>query len=149
MEKDLEYYEGLDKRSKEYKEWKKSFEESQADKPEGLGDVVANITKATGLDKVAEAAAEAFGFEDCGCEERQDRWNKLFSFRKPECFTEQEYLFLKYFFEDYTNKVSYTDRKKLYEIYNRVFRKSETPTSCSACLRDKINSLRKLFSDYQ
>lgn len=149
MEKDIEYYESLDKRSKEYKEWKKSFEEGQANKPEGLGDVVANITKATGLDKVAESVADALGFDDCGCEERQKRWNEKFSFRKPECFTEEEYLFLKDFFASYTNKVSYTDRKKLYKIYNRVFSKNETPTSCSACLRDKINSLRKLFSDYQ
>ena len=149
MEKDLEYYESLDKRSKEYKEWKKSFEAAQEAKPEGLGDVVANITKATGLDKVAEAAAEAFGFDDCGCEERQERWNKKFSFRKPECFTEDEYLFLKDFFETYTNMVAYTDRRRLYEIYNRVFRRNESVSSCSSCLRSKISALRNLLSDYK
>ena len=46
-----EYYESLDKRTREYKEWKANFELEQAKKPEGLGDVIKTITKATGIDK--------------------------------------------------------------------------------------------------
>ena len=36
-----------DKRTKEYKEWKAKFDVEQAKKPDGLGDVVESITKAT------------------------------------------------------------------------------------------------------
>ena len=45
--KSQEYYESLDKRTKEYKEWKASFEAKQEDdganEVSGLGDVVAEI----------------------------------------------------------------------------------------------------------
>ncbi len=43
MEKNTEYYLGLDKRSKEYKEWKKQ------QPSEGLGDTIEKITEATGI----------------------------------------------------------------------------------------------------
>tara|TARA_R110002050_G_C8531844_1_gene478707 strand:- start:67 stop:231 length:165 start_codon:yes stop_codon:yes gene_type:complete len=43
----------------------------------GLGDTIAKITKATGIDKVVEAIVE-----DCGCEARQERLNKLFPYKK-------------------------------------------------------------------
>ena len=59
MEKDVNYYEGLDKRSKEYKQWKKS------QKAEGLGDVVEKITEATGINKAVKWLAG----DDCGCDE--------------------------------------------------------------------------------
>ena len=148
MEKDLEYYESLDKRSKEYKEWKKSFEEAQSDKPERLRDVVASITKATGFDKVAEAAAEALGFDDCGCDERRKKWNKKFSFGKPECFTEDEYNYLTNFFNTLKNKVEYGDRKRVYEIYNRVFKSKALPSRCTACFNEKTKRLKELLNEY-
>lgn len=43
----------------------------------GLGDTIAKITKATGIDKVVEAIVE-----DCGCKERQEKLNKLFPYKK-------------------------------------------------------------------
>jgi len=42
----------------------------------GLGDTVAKITHATGLDKLAEMYTEITG-KPCGCSERQDALNKL------------------------------------------------------------------------
>ena len=55
---------------------------------EGLGDTVAKVLKATGIDKVAKFIMG----EDCGCEERQALLNKLYPYQKPECLTEKEYV---------------------------------------------------------
>jgi hypothetical protein len=48
----------------------------------GLGDVVAAVTRSTGIDKVAKFVATAAGKEDCGCNERQDTLKKRFPFIK-------------------------------------------------------------------
>lgn len=51
-------------------------------KPRGIGDVIANITNKTRIDKVAKFAAKAVGKEDCGCTKRQESLNKIFPFKK-------------------------------------------------------------------
>jgi hypothetical protein len=48
----------------------------------GLGDTIAKITHATGLDKVAEKIAEVVGVEDCGCGKRQETLNEMFPYKK-------------------------------------------------------------------
>lgn len=54
-------------------------------KSKGLGDTVAKITEATGLDKLAERMARAMGKEDCGCKRRQEKLNEIFPYdNKPE-----------------------------------------------------------------
>ena len=51
-------------------------------KPKGLGDSIANITHATGLDRLAERTANVLGKEDCGCKARQEMLNKIFPYKK-------------------------------------------------------------------
>jgi hypothetical protein len=41
----------------------------------GLGDDIKKITAATGLDKLSKRIAQLLD-EDCGCDERQERYNK-------------------------------------------------------------------------
>lgn len=54
-------------------------------KSRGLGDTMAKITEATGLDKLAERMARAMGKEDCGCKRRQEKLNEIFPYdNKPE-----------------------------------------------------------------
>lgn len=53
-----------------------------SEKSKGLGDTVARITKATGIDKVAEGVARALGKEDCGCNKRKEALNKAFPYKK-------------------------------------------------------------------
>ena len=65
-----------DKRSKEYREWKKNH----ANASEGLGDTVEKITKATGIKKAVKFLAG----EDCGCDERKEKLNEMFRYKKPE-----------------------------------------------------------------
>ena len=52
------------------------------DKSKGLGDTIAKITHATGLDKVADAVAKVAGAEDCGCNKRRKTLNELFPYTK-------------------------------------------------------------------
>jgi hypothetical protein len=50
----------------------------------GLGDTIAKFTEATGLDKLAEKAAQAVGKKDCGCKRRQEKLNELVPYNKKE-----------------------------------------------------------------
>jgi len=52
------------------------------EKSKGLGDTIAKITHATGLDKVADAVAKAAGAEDCGCNKRRKTLNEIFPYTK-------------------------------------------------------------------
>ena len=50
----------------------------------GLGDTIAKITHATGLDVVAEKVAHAMGKEDCGCNKRRKKLNELFPYKTED-----------------------------------------------------------------
>ena len=137
----------VDKRSKEYREykaWLKNFNEEQSKKPDGLGDVVAKITKATGIDKLVKFIAG----EDCGCDERQKLLNKEFHFSKPNCLDELEYNWLSKFYKERKYNITFEQRERLYVIYNRVFSTTLKNSSCSSCLRGVINKLETIIKTY-
>ena len=48
----------------------------------GLGDTIARVTHATGLDRLAQKIAEARGKSDCGCKRRQEYINQLIPYKK-------------------------------------------------------------------
>ena len=52
------------------------------EKSKGLGDTIAKITNATGLDKVADVVAKAAGAKDCGCNKRRKTLNEIFPYVK-------------------------------------------------------------------
>ena len=140
MEKNKEYYENLDKRTSEYKEWKAK----QENKSKGLGDTIAKVTKATGIDKAVKFVAG----EDCGCSERQEQLNKLFSYDVPECLNESEYTYLKRFLGNMPATISKDTQQKLLEINNRIFKRQEQLSSCVSCVKRLIKRLRKVFNNY-
>ena len=86
MEKNKEYYEGLDKRTSEYKTWAKF--NKLGNEPKGLGDTIEKVLKATGVKKVVDAL-----FDDCGCDERKEKLNSKFPYKRKaqRCLTEQQY----------------------------------------------------------
>lgn len=135
--KDEIYYENLDKRTKEYKEWKAKRDAA----PKGLGDSVQKVTRATGIEKAVKFVAG----EDCGCDQRRDRLNKIFRYRQPKCFTEEEYVYLSDLFKSKTQRVS---GNRLIKIYNRVFSARKTPTQCSSCIKQVYDELRKYYDQY-
>tara|TARA_R110000765_G_scaffold382024_1_gene473262 strand:- start:243 stop:683 length:441 start_codon:yes stop_codon:yes gene_type:complete len=62
--KNQNYYESLDKRTKEYKDYKQS---------KGLGDTIEKVLKKTGVKAIVEAITD-----DCGCDGRRDKLNEMF-----------------------------------------------------------------------
>lgn len=140
MKKDENYYQNLDKRTKEYREWKEK-RQSEAD---GLGDSVQKITRATGIEKAVKFIAG----EDCGCDERRDRLNKIFNYNKPLCFREDEYVYLSEFFENRKSVLAMTEQKRILEIYNRVFRTKQQLTKCGSCLRNILYNLKNYYDKY-
>ena len=139
MEKDVNYYQGLDKRSKEYKQWKKS------QKSEGLGDIVEKITEATGIKKAVKWLAG----DDCGCDERKEKLNNLFPSRyKAQCLQEDEYKWLDKWFKVGKGVMRPTEQKEMLIIYNRVFNARQQFTTCSSCLRDIIKRMDQVYQAY-
>ena len=113
-------------------------------KPKGLGDTVENITKATGIKKVVKFIAG----EDCGCDKRKEKLNKMFPYFKPNCLEEEEYNYLTSFFNGRTHQIKPSQQTKLLKIYNRALNQKQEPTTCSDCWRDIINKLRKVYNEY-
>lgn len=135
----MEEFKG-DKRSKAFKEWKKNHEA----KSEGVGDTVAKITKATGIEKAVKFLAG----EDCGCEERKEILNHIFPYQKPLCFTEDEYNYLSERIGK-INQVTVPEQKELLSIYNRVFKDNRELTSCSSCFLNGVwKKLERVFKEY-
>ena len=97
-------------------------------KSKGLGDSIEKFTEATGIKSVVKAIAG----EDCGCDARKEKLNKLFPYSKqPECLTNQE---MEYLSSGVLRKKTLTlqDREQIATIHARVFNhKFDIPCTCS------------------
>ena len=113
-------------------------------KSKGLGDTIAKITEATGIDKLVKFVAG----EDCGCDERKEKLNKLFPYVKPNCLTEDEFKTLDEFFSLNTQQVTNIQQRDLVKVSNRVFNRQDQQTSCSSCLRDLVGKLKVIHAEY-
>jgi hypothetical protein len=140
MENNNEYYEALDKRTKEYKEWKASQEAA----PSGLGDVIEKITEATGI----KAAVKFIAGNDCGCDERKERLNKMFPKFKPECLTENEYNYLVGEMRVRKSTINIATQTRMLTIYTRVFHQQKMSTSCGPCFKGVYDALYDLINEY-
>ena len=127
-----------DKRTKAYKEWKANQEKAS----EGLGDTIAKVTEATGIKKAVKFIAG----EDCGCDERQERLNRVFKYNKPECLNEDEYKYIATWIENGNDKLNSKQLKEMNVIYNRVFKKKFRCQKCSA--PRMMKELVTYFNDY-
>ena len=114
-------------------------------KSKGLGDTIAKVTKVTGIDKAVKFIAG----QDCGCDERKAKLNKLFPYNKPECLTETEHNYLKEFFKIHKNTITHKEQLELLKISNRVLHTKKQVSSCSSCVRALMNELKKLYDNYE
>ena len=128
-----------DKRTKAYKDWKANQEKAS----EGLGDTIAKVTEATGIKKAVKFIAG----EDCGCDERQERLNRIFKYNKPECLNEDEYKYIATWIENGNDKLNSKQLKEMNVIYNRVFKKKFRCQKCSA--PRMMKELATYFNDYK
>jgi len=149
MVKDKQYYESLDKRSKEYKEYKKRLETAidnkEAFSDEGAGDKLERITTKTRIKKAVKFIAG----EDCGCNERKEKLNNVrLRFPVVRCFTEQQY-------NDWTKFTKRKDKNKvtrqeqvdvIIPIYKQLFARQLKPMSC--CVKPYIDSIQKVYEGY-
>ena len=126
-----------DKRTKAYKQWKKEFDKKNSI---GLGDVVEKITEVTGVKKAVESITD-----DCGCNERKQKLNKLrFRFPVVRCFTEEQH-------NQWTShrKLHVWTREQqinvLIPIYKHLFSRQLKPQSC--CLDQFIKEIDKVYEN--
>lgn len=132
-----------DKRTRAYKDWVAKYENAST----GVGDTIAKITKATGIDKAVEFIAG----EDCGCDQRKDTLNHLFPYNRPNCFTEEEFKVLDELFSNPNwrlNTKTGVEVKELYAIYNRVMNTADKPSGCGSCVTGRLNKLERIYKEY-
>jgi len=101
---------------------------------EGLGDTIEKITLAG---------------DDCGCEARKEKLNQLFRYSQPKCLTEDEYKWLANWYDRNLHSIRPEEQRQLIAIYNRVFGLKQQLTSCSSCIADVNNRLKKVFEAYE
>ena len=133
-----------DKRTKEYKEWKKKYDSES----KGLGDTIEKVTKATGIKKVVDTVFQKLE-KDCGCEERKKRLNEKFRYEKPECFLEEEYNLIDEAIKTNKDRFNTEDQAKFIKIFERVFNtRVEGCTSCA--FKGEIwSKLVALYNEYK
>ena len=122
-------------------------QETQEQPSLGLGDTIAKVTKATGIDKLVKFIAG----EDCGCEERKEKLNKLFRYKQPLCLTENEFNYLTEFQKVNNTTLTKQEGDQIATIWNRVFqsRKFYRPCTCNPkAWQDMINDLLIIYKEY-
>ena len=123
----MEEFKG-DKRTKAYKAWKAKHAQAS----EGLGDDIEKfITKPLGIKKAVKFIAG----EDCGCDERQEKLNQVFRYKKPECLTESEFELIKMAVDTKKNRFTPDEQNVFVAIYERIFK---TKVECTPCSFGKI-----------
>ena len=114
--------------TKKSKKTTKTSKTETSTKSKGLGDTIEKITTATGI----KAAVKAVVGEDCGCDERKEKLNKMIPYRRePECLNEEEIAYLS---TGVLKKktLTYDDRVQIATIHARVFHhKFDVPCTCS------------------
>ena len=133
-----------DKRTKEYKEWKKKYDAES----KGLGDTVEKITKATGIKKVVETVFQKLE-KDCGCEERKKLLNEKFRYEKPECLLEEEYNLIDTAIKEKKNRFTPEDQSEFIKIFERVFRTKVEGCSSCAFKAEVWSKLVSLYNEYK
>lgn len=125
----------------------KTTRKTRTKKAEGLGDTVEQVLEASGISKIAKFILG----EDCGCEERKAKLNRMFPYKKPNCLLEYEYNYLNEFYnKERRNTISVSEQKVLSEIYQRVFnQRVQMSSSCGSCWRDTISKLKKVYDEYK
>jgi hypothetical protein len=113
----------------------------------GLGDTIDKITTATGI----KAAVKFIAGEDCKCDERKEKLNQLFPYKKNECLTESEYNKLNELFAEIkaTNSVQPSQQAELIVIHDRIFGTKSDLSMCASCVRDLVNALQQVYDLYK
>ena len=113
------------------------------EKSKGLGDTIAKITKATGIEKLVKAINP-----DCNCEERRRKLNQLFpNFKNIRQFTEDEIKIYDEVIPTVNKKGMLTpaERGIVSALYKGVFGVNPQWKSCSPCNKQIMTNLKKVY----
>jgi hypothetical protein len=114
----------------------------------GLGDTIQKVTKATGIEKMVKFISG----EDCGCEERKEKLNNLFRYKKPLCLTEDEYHWFQHFKVVNNTTLNAEEAGKISAIWSRIFQAKVLYRPCSCNPREwqkMINEITIVFNTYE
>lgn len=76
----------------------------------GLGDTIAKFTHFLGLDRLSSwFAKKVLHLEDCGCERRQSKLNKLFPYKKNKVYDTESIFESRHFGSSETDDSPYTE----------------------------------------
>jgi hypothetical protein len=113
-------------------------------KPKGLGDTIEQITEATGIKTVVEKVSELTGI-NCGCEERKELLNKIWTYRQPNCLSVESIEWLSTFLPNRPEQLTIKIQERLKIIYKEVFSIDFMTTSCGSCWRDMIREIERVY----
>ena len=113
-------------------------------KPKGLGDTIEQITTATGIKAVVDKISEVTGI-NCGCEERKELLNKIWTYRQPNCLSNESIEWLSTFLPNRPEQLTIKQQEKLKVIYKETFNIDFQTTSCGSCWRDMIREIEKVY----
>ena len=113
-------------------------------KSKGLGDTIEKVTTATGI----KAAVKFLAGDDCGCDERKEKLNQLFPYKKANCLNETDYNYLHSFFTENANTLPPKVQRELSAIYFNIFG-SNLQSGCDDCWRDYVAQLRVIYNEYK
>jgi predicted DNA-binding protein YlxM (UPF0122 family) len=143
---DSNYYENLDKRSREYKTY------MAGKRSVGLGDTVEKIIEATGMKYLAKVLVG----EDCGCAERKAKLNEFFKYReKPNCLDASQKEDYKGFIDSREiillgagkaeGKLSVEDVSFICGMYAEVFNRKVWKPTCSSCQGTALTLIAMIY----
>ena len=122
-------------------------------KSKGLGDTIKKFTSATKIDKLAKKIAKAVGKDDCGCDERQEKLNKMFPYKTEEReYDEDSPMHLKQEILCVWQKIKngqapdVETKKRFVELYNTIYKTKYKPTTnCGSCLHTMWKGIKSLY----
>ena len=80
-----------------------------------------------------------------------EKWIANFTKANPQNtnpLTEDQYIYLKEYFNADRTGIEYQDQVKLIQINNKVFNKNLAPANCINCIGRIYNELKELFDKY-
>jgi hypothetical protein len=111
-------------------------------KSKGLGDRIAQFTKATGIDKAVKSVVE-----DCGCEQRRAKLNALFPGRNVEMTEQDVKAYEELLPAIERGRLNRHQSRDMYAIFNRTFNAMEKPCNCTGKNKRMVEKLQQAY-DY-
>ena len=106
----------------------------------GLGDKIAKLTKATGINKLVHAVVE-----DCGCDDRQKKLNEMFPGRNVAMTQNDANRWKGLQPEIERGRLNRAQTRIMYDIYNRTFNAAAKVCNCTGKNASMVKKLQRAY----